>query len=87
MEPEIVIEFNPAAFRHGIDEIDIRIAVEQFIYNEVMSDDESKHLLLGFDSNANFLEIIYNAIDSQTINVFHAMKCRRAYIPLADRKE
>jgi hypothetical protein len=81
---EIVIEFNPSAFKHGIGEDAIRTAIEQFMYNEIMEDDAGKHLLLGFDTQANLLEIIYNVIDEQHINVFHAMKCRRAYYSLAD---
>jgi len=81
---DIAIEFNPSAFKHGISEEDIRTAIERFVYNEIMEDDEDKHLLLGFDTHANLLEIIYNKIDAQTINIFHAMKCRKAYYLLAE---
>jgi len=81
---DIAIEFNPSAFKHGISEEDIRTAIERFVYNEIMEDDEEKHLLLGFDTHANLLEIIYNKIDAQTINIFHAMKCRKAYYSLAE---
>jgi hypothetical protein len=81
----IEIEFNPSAFKHGVTESDIRLAVERFLYNEVMSDDESKHLLVGFDASANLIEVIYNMIDEHTINVFHAMKCRKAYLSLLNR--
>jgi hypothetical protein len=28
------------------------------------------------------LEIMYNVIDEQTVNVFHAMKCRSIYLSL-----
>jgi hypothetical protein len=81
---EITIEFNPSAFKHGISEWDIRTTIEQFVYNEIMEDDREKHLLLGFDAHANLLEIIYNVISGQNINVFHAMKCRKAYYSLVD---
>jgi len=81
---DIAIEFNPSAFKHGISEEDIRTAIERFVYNEIMEDDEEKHLLLGFDTHANLLEIIYNKIDEQTINIFHAMKCRKAYYSLVE---
>jgi len=80
---DIAIEFNPSAFKHGISEEDIRTAIERFVYNEIMEDNEEKHLLLGFDTHANLLEIIYNKIDEQTINIFHAMKCRKIYYSLA----
>jgi propanediol dehydratase small subunit len=81
---DIAIEFNPSAFKHGISEEDMRTAIERFVYNEIMADDAGKHLLLGFDTHANLLEIIYNKIDEQTINIFHAMKCRKAYYSLAE---
>jgi len=81
---DIAIEFNPSAFKHGISEEDIRTAIERFVYNEIMEDDEDKHLLLGFDTHANLLEIIYNKIDEQAINIFHVMKCRKAYYSLAE---
>jgi hypothetical protein len=81
---EITIDLNPSAFKHGISEDDIRVAIEQFVYNEIMEDDGDKHLLLGFDTHANLLEIIYNVINERKVNVFHAMKCRKAYYSLAD---
>jgi hypothetical protein len=49
-----------------------------------MEDDREKHLLLGFDTHANLIEIIYNVINGQNINVFHAMKCRKAYYSLTE---
>jgi hypothetical protein len=81
---DIAIEFNPSAFKHGISEEDIRTAIERFVYNEIMEGDEDKHLLLGFDTHANLLEIIYNKIDAQIINIFHAMRCRKVYYSLAE---
>jgi len=30
----------------------------------------------------NLLEIMYNVIDEQSLKVFHAMKCRDAFLPL-----
>jgi hypothetical protein len=44
--------------------------------------DSAKNLLIGFDCNANPLEILYNVIDENTVQVFHAMKCRAALISL-----
>jgi hypothetical protein len=45
---------------------------------------EEKHLTIGFDTHANLLEVVYNVIDERTINVFHAMKCRKIYLPLVE---
>jgi hypothetical protein len=47
-----------------------------------MPGEDNKHLLLGFDGNANVLEIMYNVIDDHSVNIFHAMKCRKAYYSL-----
>ena len=78
----VVIEFNRAAFKHGISETNIRHAIVNVLYDDVWDEADDKHLLLGFDNNGNLLEIMYNVIDEQTVNVFHAMKCRSIYYPL-----
>jgi len=54
-------------------------------YDDVFDDDPDKHLLIGFDNNANLLEILYNVIDEQSLKVFHAMKCRDSFLPLLNR--
>ena len=80
--------FNHAAFKHGIKEADIRWAIDTAEYDGLTVDEEDaddKRLLIGFDRNANPLEIMYNIIDENTINVFHAMKCRNIYYHLIKR--
>ena len=77
------IEFNPAAFRHGISEDNIRwVLWHNLIDGIVEEDDENKYLVIGFDPTGNLLEVMYNIIDEQTINVFHAMKCRKIFYSL-----
>ena len=79
----IVIEFNHSAFKHGVTEADIRYAIiNAVIYDDIWDDAADKHLLLGFDDSGRLLEIMYNVIDEQSINVFHAMKCRSIYYHL-----
>jgi hypothetical protein len=78
------IEFNQAAFKHDVAEADIWSAVEKFIYDSPFPGYVNKHLLLGFDVNGNLLEVAYNVIDEHTINVFHAMKCRKIYRALVN---
>ena len=77
------IEFNKAAFKHNINEVDIRHAIRHFIFEEQIDDGDNKHLVLGFDTNRRLLEIMYNVIDEHAINVFHAMKCRKVWRSLA----
>ena len=79
---DIIIEFNPSAFKHGIAESDIRHAMINVIFDDIWDNAADKHLLLGFDNNGNPLEIMYNVIDEQIVNVFHAMKCRSIYYHL-----
>jgi hypothetical protein len=87
----LTIDFNPVAFDHGASEADIRKARHSFgmtmtqaIYDGFLdepSDDDAqdKYLLIGFDCNANPLEIMYNFITDYHVNVFHAMSCRSIY--------
>jgi hypothetical protein len=55
-------EFNPAAFKHGVTEADIRHAFEHRLSDHPVAREEYKHLLLGFDRHLNLLEILYNGL-------------------------
>ena len=78
------IEFNRSAFKHGIVEENIRYAINRPQYEGPLEDDDNKYIVLGFDNSGNLLEIIYNLIDDEAINVFHAMKCRSIFFHLLD---
>ena len=73
------IIFKDAAFKHGIDKEDIRKAFEQRLFDHALAGEEHKNLLIGFDRKGILLEIMYNVNEEEVINVFHAMKCRKAY--------
>jgi hypothetical protein len=84
----IEIVFNKSAFKHGITEQDIHSALTTFLVDVAFGDniDEyDKFLIIGFDTKGNLLEIMYNIIDGQNINIFHAMKCRKEYLKLLER--
>jgi hypothetical protein len=81
------IEFNQSAFKHGITEQDIRYAFAHKVFDHPIAGEEEKNLLIGFDTNANILEILYNVIEEQRINVFHAMKCRKNWRKYAEIQE
>jgi hypothetical protein len=74
--------FKQSAFKHVILEADIRNAFKQRVLDYSMPDEENKNLLLGLARDGNLLEIMYNVLDGDVINVFHAMKCRKAYFAL-----
>jgi hypothetical protein len=80
---DVTIIFRQPACKHGVGEADIRRAFKNPEYDAVLDEgDSAKNLLIGFDGNANPLEILYNVIDENTVQVFHAMKCRSALISL-----
>ncbi|GHU42037.1 hypothetical protein FACS1894190_10860 [Spirochaetia bacterium] len=60
-------------------------AFTRVVYDHPMVGDAEKNLLIGFDRNADLLEVLYNVKGSERINVFHAMPCRKAWQHLADR--
>jgi D-alanine-D-alanine ligase-like ATP-grasp enzyme len=79
------IIFKPTAFKHGVTEKNIRQALEIPLYEGLLEAYANKYLALGYDLNANLLEIMYNRIGENTINVFHAMPCRRPWQHLANQ--
>ncbi|MDR2899998.1 MAG: hypothetical protein LBV20_00560 [Treponema sp.] len=85
---DIVVEFNQAAFNHNVTEADIFFAFNTARYDGMIDEDESdnKHLVIGFDQNLNLIEIMYNVIGENTINVFHAMKCRKGFLDLINQR-
>ncbi|MDR1468393.1 MAG: hypothetical protein LBT00_03785 [Spirochaetaceae bacterium] len=52
---DLIIEFNPAAFKHSVTEADIRWAFDTAVYdgwfNKGEGQDKDKYLLIGFDRN------------------------------------
>jgi uncharacterized protein YvpB len=74
------LQFNPSAFKHGFTEADIRKVIETKIYEGQLEDFVNKYTIIGFDPSGNLLEIMYNIIDSESVNIFHAMKCRKSVI-------
>jgi hypothetical protein len=64
--------FKDTAFKHGIDKANILKAFEQRLFDHALSGEEHKNLLIGLDRNGNPLEIMYNVIEGEVINVFHA---------------
>ena len=85
MDEEFI--FKLSAFKHGIVEEDIRSAFERRVLDFSMPDEENKNLLLGLARDGSLLEIIYNVLDDDVINVFHAMRCRKAYHALLRMRE
>ena len=81
------IKCVPSAFKHGVTEEDIRFAFDNKLFDHPVALHEDKNLLIGLDRRLNPLEILYNEINDHTVNVFHAMKCRKAWRNLANLEE
>jgi uncharacterized DUF497 family protein len=74
------IEYLNSAFKHGITADNIRYAMWHPLYEHVLEAYKNKWLIIGYDTAGNLLEIAYNIIDDETVNVFHAMPCRKKFI-------
>ena len=77
MVPEII--YVSSAFKHRATKDDIVRAFETFIYEDMLEDFDNKHLLLGFNTRGNLIEVMYNRISVEVIKVFHAMPCRKVF--------
>ena len=75
-----VIEFNKAAFKHRITEANIRYALGHPVHEQLLEVYTNKWLVIGYNMAGNLLEVAYNIIDDETINVFHAMPCRNKFL-------
>jgi len=75
-----VIEFNKAAFKHRITEANIRYALGHPVHEQLLEVYTNKWLVIGYNTAGNLLEVAYNIIDDETINVFHAMPCRNKFL-------
>jgi hypothetical protein len=77
MEPVFV--FKRSAFRHHLTEEDIRRAFKTARYDGPVEGFDNKYLLIGFDTKANPIEILYNEFGDNGKNVFHAMPCQSMF--------
>ena len=85
MEQEFI--FRDTAFKHNLTEADIRHAFETCCYVGQYQNSTNVLLLLGFDMNANPVEILYNELVDNGINVFHAMPCQKKFYHLFEGRE
>ena len=77
---DIIVEFNEAAFQHKICKEDILHALKTKICDVSIEELPEKYAVIGFDRKWNTLEVFYNPIDDNHINVFHAMDVRNSTI-------
>jgi hypothetical protein len=81
----MIIKINDAAFKHGVTEPDIHRALSTVLFDSLLPKYFNKYLLIGFDMNGNLLEIMYNIGQNGSVNIFHAMKCRKEFYHFIER--
>jgi hypothetical protein len=74
------VEFTESAFRHKISKEDILHALKTKVLDVPLVRYPQKNALIGFDRAGNPLEILYNEIDEEKIEVFHAMRARKTFL-------
>jgi hypothetical protein len=81
---DLQFRFRESAFKHGITKADIRHAFEHYRTIRQFQERENVYLLIGFDLNANPIEILYNEFGESGVNVFHAMPCQSRFLSLLE---
>ena len=84
---DIEIVCKPSAYKHGVRYADICWAFNTSLYDRLMEGFDNKYLLIGFSMGGNLLEVLYNDLGGNRVNVFHAMKCRNALLSLLNQYE
>ena len=75
-----IIEYNKAALKHGITKANISYALRYPLHEQLLESYNNKWLIIGYDTAGNLIEVVYNIIDDDTVNVFHAMPCRKKFL-------
>ena len=79
---DLQFRIRESALKHGVTEADIRHAFENSGTVRQFQSRENVYLLIGFDTKANPIEILYNEYEDNGVNVFHAMECQKRFLPL-----
>jgi hypothetical protein len=81
----MLIKIDEAALKHGVVKEDIHCALATVLFDSLLPKFFNKYLLIGFGRNGNLLEIMYNIGQDESVNVFHAMKCRKEFYHFLER--
>jgi len=84
---DLQFRFRESALRHEVTEADIRHAFDNHHVIRQFMNRENVYLLVGFDTKANPIEILYNEYGDNGVNVFHAMPCQSRFLLLLEEKE
>jgi hypothetical protein len=77
---ELTIDFDEAAFRHGMTRENIIWALKNHLVDApLIESDSDDYLAIGFDTSGNLLEVIYEDLGGDVVRVYHAMPCRKKF--------
>jgi hypothetical protein len=79
------VAIRASAFKHGISVYAINICLLHIRAEIILDEVPEKRLFVGFDHNANPLEII-GVMEGDTLVVIHAMKLRKQFFYLLEEK-
>jgi hypothetical protein len=79
------VVIRASAFKHGISAYAINICLLHIRAEIILDEVPEKQLFVGFDHNANPLEII-GVMEGDTLVVIHAMKLRKQFYHLIGGK-
>jgi len=84
---DLQFRFRESAFKHKVTEADIRHAFVNYHSIRQLLNRENVYLLVGFDTKANPIEILYNEFGENGVNVFHAMACQSRFLRIPKKGE
>jgi hypothetical protein len=87
MDMELRFRLRESALKHEVTEADIEWAFRTDRYDLPVEGYENKRLLIGCDTKANPIEILYNEFGNNGVNVFHAMECQSRFLRLLEEGE
>jgi hypothetical protein len=77
---EFRIKVLNSALKHGITKETLFFILENHLFDEIVDGDPAKTLMIGYDKNANLVEMIVYEMEEDYLVVFHAMPCRKEYL-------
>lgn len=79
-----VLRIHDSALKHGYTREDISHAYDMYLYEGPLPEDTDppKLLVIGPDHAANLLELIGGEFENGEVWIWHAMRCRAAYLSL-----
>lgn len=79
-----MLRVHKSALKHGCSVEDVSHAFDMALYEDVVDEDHDppKLLIIGPDGAGNFLELVGGELANGDLLIWHADRCRSAYLDL-----